>query len=76
MVDEVIPSEKILQKSIEKAKILGSYPQEAFRMIKRNRIETVEEEIIKRLHEKEQYFVECWYAEKTRQRLKEAIKKF
>jgi enoyl-CoA hydratase/carnithine racemase len=59
-----------------KAKLLGALPHEAFGMIKRNRVETVEAHILKRLAEKEEFFIECWFSDEARKRLKEAIKKF
>jgi enoyl-CoA hydratase/carnithine racemase len=76
MVDEVLPLEQILPKSIERAKSLGALPQEAFRIIKHNRVETVKAQVHKHLAEKEQAFLKCWYSDEARKRLKEAIKKF
>ncbi|MFQ6084117.1 MAG: enoyl-CoA hydratase/isomerase family protein [Candidatus Aminicenantia bacterium] len=76
MVDQVLPLEQVLEKSIEKAKLLGALPHEAFGMIKRNRVEVVETQVLTHLAEKEQFFIECWYSDETRKRLKEAIKKF
>jgi enoyl-CoA hydratase/carnithine racemase len=76
MVDQVLPVEQVLPKSIEKARLLGSYSREAFEMIKRNRTETVEAEILARLKEKEEFFIECWYSDQVRRRLKEAMEKF
>jgi len=76
MVDQVLSLEQVLPKSIEKAKFLGALPHEAFWMIKRNRVEMVEAQILTHLAEKEQFFIECWYSDEARKRLKEAIKKF
>jgi len=76
MVDQVLPLEQVLPKSIEKAELLGALPNKAFWMIKRNRVETVETRVLKRLAEKERFFIECWYSDETRERLKKAIKKF
>lgn len=76
MVDKVLSLEDVLPKSIVKAKLLGSLPHEAFRMIKRNRLEMVEAQIKKHLAEKERFFIECWYSAEARERLKEAIKEF
>jgi enoyl-CoA hydratase/carnithine racemase len=76
MIDQVLPLEQVLQQAIEKAKSLGALPPDAFAMIKRNRTEIVEAQIQERLTEKEQYFIECWYASQARERLREAIKKF
>lgn len=76
MVDEVLPLEQVLPKSIEKARLLGALPQEAFRMIKRNRVEMVQARILAHLAEKEQFFIECWHSDEAQKRLKEAVKKF
>lgn len=76
VVDQVLPLEQVLPKSIEKARSLDALPHEAYLMIKRNRVEMVEAQILRHLAEKEQFFVKCWYSEKTREWLKEAIKKF
>ena len=76
MVDRILPVDQVLPESIEKARLLGSYPREAFAMIKRNRTETVEAQILARLREKEEYFTECWYSDQVRKRLKEAMEKF
>jgi enoyl-CoA hydratase/carnithine racemase len=76
MVDQVLPLEQVLPASIEKAQSLGAFPQEAFAVIKRNRVETVEAQIRARLEEKERFFIECWYSDETRQLLREAMEKF
>jgi enoyl-CoA hydratase/carnithine racemase len=76
MVDQVLPAEQVVPKSIEKVRLLGSYPQEAVEMIKRNRTEAVEAEILARLKEREEFFIECWYLDEVRKRLKEAMEKF
>ncbi len=76
MVDLILPLDQLLFKSIEKAKLLGALSQDAFAMIKRNRIEMVEAQVLTELKEKERLFLECWYSAETRKRLKEAIAKF
>ena len=76
MVDEVLSLEEVLPGSIEKAKLLGALPHEAYGMVKRNRVEMVESQVETHLTEKEEFFIECWYSNETRERLKEAIKKF
>ena len=76
MVDAVFPLEQVLSKAIEKAKLLGSLPQAAFKRIKRNRIEFVRARIIEYLAEKEEIFLEHWFSVETREHLKEAAKKF
>ena len=76
IVDQVLPLEQVLPKSIEKARLLGGSPQEAFAMIKRNRVERVEAQVLARLEEKERFFVDCWYSDEARERLREAMEKF
>lgn len=76
MVDQVLSLEQVLPKSIEKAKFLGALPHKAFGMIKRNSVEVIEAQILTHLAEKEQFFIECWYSDEARKRLKKAIKKF
>ncbi len=76
IVDEVLPIEKVLARSIEKAGSLSASSPEAFALIKRNRTEPIEEEILVHLDEREQRFVECWYSHEARERLKETMAKF
>ncbi|MFX1515057.1 MAG: enoyl-CoA hydratase/isomerase family protein [Promethearchaeota archaeon] len=76
MVDAVFSLEQVLNKSIEKAKLLGSLPQGAFERIKRNQIEVVRIQIIEYLAEKEEIFIEHWFSAEARDRLKEAVEKF
>jgi enoyl-CoA hydratase/carnithine racemase len=76
MVDRILPLEQVLQGSIEKARSLSALPQEAFAVIKRNRVEAVEAEVLARLEEKEQLFIERWYSSEARERLREAMEKF
>lgn len=76
IVDQVLPLEHVLPKSIEKAKLLGALPHKAFETIKHNRTEIVEAQILKHLAEKEHSFIERWYSHEARERLKDATKKF
>jgi enoyl-CoA hydratase/carnithine racemase len=76
MVDQVLPVEQVLAKSIEKGASLGALPGEPFAMVKRNRVEMVEARVVMHLEEKGQFFVERWYSDEARERLKEAMDKF
>jgi enoyl-CoA hydratase/carnithine racemase len=76
LVDKVLPLEQVLPEALKKAAALGEHPQEALALIKRNRVEAVTREIQPRLGEKEQLFVERWYAKDTRERLLAAMEKF
>lgn len=75
MVDRVLPLEIVLPQSVERARKLGSASQ-AFAVIKQNRVEIIEERVRERGEQKTQVFVECWFSPDTRERLKEAMKKF
>jgi enoyl-CoA hydratase/carnithine racemase len=76
VVDQVMPLEQVLPKAIEKAASLGTLPQAAFALIKRNRVEMVEAHILAHLEEKERVFLERWYSPEARERLEEAMEKF
>jgi enoyl-CoA hydratase/carnithine racemase len=76
MVDQVLPLEQVLEKSIEKATSLGAMPPEPFAMIKRNRVEPVKAQVQAHLEERERFFVERWYSDEARERLREAMEKF
>jgi enoyl-CoA hydratase/carnithine racemase len=76
MVDKVVPLEKVLSYSVEKALTLGAFPPVAYAGIKVNRVERVADRIRSNLAEKEDNFIELWYSEQTRERLEEALEKF
>jgi enoyl-CoA hydratase/carnithine racemase len=76
VVDGVWPLEQVLPQAVENAGLLGALPQQAFAMIKRNRVEVVEAQVLARLEERERFFVERWYADEARGRLREAMEKF
>lgn len=76
MVDQVLPLGQVLPQSMEKARLLGALPQEAFSSIKRNLLEPVEAQILGQVEGKEQLFIDLWYSEDVRQRLREAVEKF
>ena len=75
MVDEVFPIDDLLKNAIEKAKILGFAP-EAFSIIKKNRVEIIENMILKSLSAKEKAFIQLWYSPECRKLIQEAAKKF
>ncbi|MGD0947466.1 MAG: enoyl-CoA hydratase/isomerase family protein [Candidatus Binatia bacterium] len=76
LVDAVLPPDQVLPASVEKAKQLGAMPEQAFAIIKRNRTAGIEKQIAAQLEEQERRFVECWYSEVARERLREAAAKF
>lgn len=76
LVDEVIPLEQVVKKAVEKVVAIQSCSLDAFTVIKRNRIEKVEAEIHANLAVKEKIFIEMWYNDETRKKLKAALEKF
>lgn len=76
MVDGVLPVDEVLSASVEKAETLGRMPSDAFAVIKRNRVEGVEETVRSRLIEKERAFIECWFAHDAQRLLTKASEKF
>ncbi len=76
LVDQVYPLEQVLQKTIEKAELLGSQPELAFATIKRNRVEEIEIQVEKYAEEKTRIFLDCWYSDEVRKRLTAAMEKF
>ena len=76
LVDGVVPLEQVLPAAIAKARSLGAMPQEAYAIIKHNRVEQVETRVLAHLEDKMQLFLERWYSDATRERLREAVKKF
>ena len=76
VVDRVWPLEQVLAQAVEKAGLLGALPQQAFAMIKRNRVEMVEAQVLARLEERERFFIERWYSDEARERLRGAMEKF
>ena len=76
LVDELVSPEKLLMRSIEKASSVGTMPENAFRIIKENRTEPIITQVQRYPHEQEERFLDCWFSPSTRERLKEAMKKF
>ena len=76
LVDCIVPLNEVIPQSIEKARFLGSLPQKSFVITKRDRVEWIEVQVLKRLAEKERFFVECFFSDEARQLLKEALEKF
>jgi enoyl-CoA hydratase/carnithine racemase len=76
LVDQVLPPQEVLPRCKDKLVALGAMPGEAASLIKRNRVEPVEAEIRAGLEDRERSFIQCWYSEEARARLKEAATKF
>ena len=76
LVDEVMPLERVVERAIEKIESIQTNSLDAFKLIKRNRIEKVEAEIQSSLKAKEEIFIEMWYTDDARRKLKAALEKF
>jgi enoyl-CoA hydratase/carnithine racemase len=76
LVDEVVPLDRVAARAMKKAEELGAMPPEAYAAIKSNRVEGMEARIAAGWRKKEKEFIEMWYREEARTRLREAIKKF
>ena len=76
LVDAVIPVEDVLASSIEKAHALGHMEQEAFQIMKQDRVEGVVQRIRVRWQERQHSFIECWYADEAQALLKVVMEKF
>jgi len=76
LVDLVLPMDEVLFQSIEKIREIGDMPKPAYNIIKRNRVDNVESQILSNLKEREEIFLACWKSPEVRKLLKEAIKKF
>ncbi|MCK4943316.1 MAG: enoyl-CoA hydratase/isomerase family protein [Candidatus Aminicenantes bacterium] len=76
MVDQLVSLEEVLPTSMERASALGIMPQEAYKMIKKNRVEVIRGDIQKNWDEKKNFFIKCWYSEEAQKLLKKAMEKF
>jgi len=76
MVDEVLVQEKVLPKAMDRIKVLGSMPGNAFSKNKNIRVEEVVAQVREHLSDSEKCFIDCWYSDDTRKLLSDAMKKF
>jgi enoyl-CoA hydratase/carnithine racemase len=76
LVDQVLPVEGVITEAIESVETLASYPEDAFAAIKQNRVEGIEKQILARLEEKEEIFLQCWFSAQGQRLLKEAVSKY
>ena len=76
LVDKIVSQDQVLAKSIEHVKKIGETSLQAFKMIKRNRIEAVVKQIHSLLEKKEEFFVNCWFSDKAKELQKQALEKF
>jgi enoyl-CoA hydratase/carnithine racemase len=76
LVDQILDPHVLLPEAVAKAALLGSSPGSAFRLIKRNRTEPIEVQVLSLWDKKQRDFIDCWYSEPTRQLLEEAAGKY
>jgi enoyl-CoA hydratase/carnithine racemase len=76
MVDQMLGVDEVVPAALKFAGMMGAFSGDAYRVIKRNRIEMVEARIREHLAEKEDAFIDCWFSDRARVQLKEAMKTF
>ena len=76
LVDGVLLLDQVLPRAIEKANFLGALPQDAFALIKNNRVEGVVRNFNQYRQEKEKQFIDSWYSPAARELLKAAMDRF
>ena len=76
LVDEILPASEVVSKAKDKIRLIGGMPKQAFGMIKRNRTESVVDQILNKLEEKEEFFLIRWETPEVKKLLKEAVEKF
>jgi enoyl-CoA hydratase/carnithine racemase len=76
LVDEAVPQDEVMARAMEKAEVLSAMPHEAYIRIKENRVEAVKARIDAGWKKKQQDFIEIWYRDEARKRLREAMEKF
>ena len=76
VVDGIFSSDELLQKSIEKARILGEQPADAFATVKINRAGEIKEFYLRKLEKDVDVFVDLWFSDEAQKRLREAAKNF
>jgi enoyl-CoA hydratase/carnithine racemase len=76
LADEVVEQESLIPEAVAFVGEIGALPHGAFAVIKENRTLPVTEEIDRHRDEREQVFLDRWYAEPARTLLREAIAKF
>jgi enoyl-CoA hydratase/carnithine racemase len=76
MVDEVVPQGEVFTRALQKAQTLAAKPAEALACIKADRQEVTVTQITSRIDEKNELFIDRWFARDTRPRLQEAMETF
>jgi len=76
LVDDIRPAGEVWPAAIGRTGRLGATPGGAYAVIKRNRVEPVLAEMRAGLAEREEAFLDCWFAAGTREKLEAAIESF
>ena len=76
IVDKILPVENVVSAAVEHADTIGALPKVGYGIIKQNRVEVIAEAVKAREDQKETVFIESWYSNEARERLKAAMKKF
>ena len=76
IVDKILPVENVVSAAVKHADSIGALPKVGYKIIKQNRVEVIAEAVKAREDQKETVFIESWYSNEARERLKAAIKKF
>ena len=76
MVDVIMPLDHVQIKAIERGQQLGESCKETYAITKRNRVEPIEARILSELEEREVAFLDMWYSDDARKKLKDAMGKF
>jgi len=76
LVDKILPFDRVIPVSVEKARNLGALPAAAFSLMKKNRTEAVTKQAEEYMAENEKLFLECWFSDETRALLRQAVNKF
>jgi enoyl-CoA hydratase/carnithine racemase len=76
LVDRVTPQDKVLPEAIERARMLGTLSQQAYRIMKQNRVESTAQRILDQWEDQQRKFVDRWYSDEARLRLNAAMEKF
>lgn len=72
----IAPKEQVEALALERLEELGSLHPQAFSAVKANRVEAVRSRYEAHSREKNEEFLDCWFSEKTRELLREGVKKF
>ncbi len=76
IVDKILPVENVVNAAVKHADTIGGLPKVGYEIIKQNRVEVIVEAVKAREDQKETVFIESWYSNEARERLKAAMKKF